>query len=173
MKTSESHLSTEAISAYVDGELSHGARTRAARHIAKCFECAYAVGVQQQAKDSLSCGCEDVDIPTTLLSRLGQIPFSADLGAKGLEEVGLYADEAGHFEFRVAAPVAPEKPSRPGNGQRRGRTFRASAATVALLSLVAGPALAQSGDPADRGHQIHVADVLTRHLDHDATHAER
>lgn len=172
MKASDTHLSTEAISAYVDGELSHGARTRAARHIAKCFECAYAVGVQQQAKDSLSCGCDDVAVPSTLLSRLGQIPFSADLGAKGLDEVGLYADEAGRFQFRVAAPADPDS-SRSSSGNRKGRTFRSSTAAVALISLVAGPMMLQASGPSSRGHQIQVANVLSRHLDHDASPAER
>ncbi|WP_106848472.1 zf-HC2 domain-containing protein [Blastococcus sp. Marseille-P5729] len=173
MKAFETHLSTEAISAYVDGELAAGARARAARHIATCFECAYAVGVQQQAKDTLSCGCDGVDVPATLLSRLGQIPFSADLGARSLDDVGLYADGAGRFEFRVAAPADPQRSSRTGLGNRRGRTFRSSAATVALVGIVAGPVLPQAGGQPARGHQIQVANVLTRHLDHDATPTER
>lgn len=170
MKQSQTHLSSEAISAFVDGELSASARGRAARHIQTCFECAYAVGVQQQAKESLTCGGGDVDVPTNLLSRLGDIPFSADLGAGGLDDVGLYADESGRFAFRVAAPAAAPKTAgtkdaRPGSDHRRGRAFRSSAAAVAVASVIAGPIAAQQSYPAPRGHQIHVGNVLARHAD--------
>ncbi|WP_153504323.1 zf-HC2 domain-containing protein [Cumulibacter manganitolerans] len=166
MKHSETHLSTEAISAYVDGELTDPARGRAARHVQSCFECAYAVGVQQQAKESLRQDNGEVPVPSTLLSRLGQIPFSADLGPGSLDEVGLYADEAGRFQFRVAAPADSQETTRTTFAGRKGRSFRSGAAAVALVSVVATPIGAQqSGHAGARGHQMQVGNVLPRHTD--------
>lgn len=137
MKVGETHLSTEAICAFVDGQLSDGARNRAVRHVRTCFECAYAVGIQQQAKESLTRGGGDLAVPSALLSKLGQIPFSAELEAGRLEDVGLYADEAGRFAFRVAAPADPQRATRSAFGGRRGRP----------------------------GHQMPVGGVVSRHTD--------
>ena len=47
---SESHLMPDAVVAFVDGELSLGARDRAASHIARCPGCAAEVAAQRQAR---------------------------------------------------------------------------------------------------------------------------
>jgi anti-sigma factor RsiW len=46
----ESHLLPDAVVAFVDGELSLGARDRAASHIARCPSCAGDVSAQRQAR---------------------------------------------------------------------------------------------------------------------------
>jgi anti-sigma factor RsiW len=49
----ESHLLPDAVVAYVDGELSHGARDRAASHINRCAACAAEVRAQRQTVDAI------------------------------------------------------------------------------------------------------------------------
>ena len=50
---STEHLASEAIAAYVDGELRMQAYLRASHHISICAECAAAVDAQQQARGAL------------------------------------------------------------------------------------------------------------------------
>lgn len=70
---STEHLSTEAIAAYVDGELSMKGHLRAAGHMSQCPECAAAVDAQGQARTALRESCP-ISIPTSLLGALSQIP---------------------------------------------------------------------------------------------------
>jgi len=51
---STEHLASEAIAAYVDGELRMQAYLRASHHISICAECAAAVDAQQQARGAAS-----------------------------------------------------------------------------------------------------------------------
>ena len=73
---STEHLSTEAIAAFVDGELRMSAHLRAAHHLSLCPECAAEVDGQGQARAALRDSCP-VDIPHTLLNMLSQIPHRA------------------------------------------------------------------------------------------------
>ena len=50
---STEHLSTEAIAAFVDGELRMNAHLRAAHHLSLCPECAAEVEAQRQARAAL------------------------------------------------------------------------------------------------------------------------
>lgn len=175
MSAGETHLSTDAMSAYVDGELGALAHERAANHIQSCFECAHAVAIQRQAKASLMENFDECDVPTTLMSRLGQIPFASDEAGVG-SSAG--HRESGRFEFPVAAPVDP--PRRRGAfgglgalGNLRGRVFKGSAAAVAVVSVVVGPTLCQQTATDARGHQMHIADVLSQHLDQDPADISR
>ena len=70
---STEHLASEAIAAYVDGELKMNAYLRAAKHISLCPECAREVEAQQQARCALR-RAADVAIPTSLLGALSRIP---------------------------------------------------------------------------------------------------
>lgn len=77
------HLALEAVVAYVDGELSHGAEARATAHLNACPQCSLDVAAQREAKTFL------VDsgrpgLPGDLLSRLRQIPFTTDLQTPGM-----------------------------------------------------------------------------------------
>ena len=49
----ESHLLPDVVVAFVDGELSHGARDRAASHINRCPACAAEVRAQRQTVDAI------------------------------------------------------------------------------------------------------------------------
>ncbi|TSE01906.1 hypothetical protein FOS14_00465 [Skermania sp. ID1734] len=71
---STQHLATEAIAAYVDGELRLNAYLRAAQHLAVCPECAAEVEAQQQARCALR-RAPEVSMPMSLLGTLRQIPL--------------------------------------------------------------------------------------------------
>ena len=70
---STEHLSTEAIAAFVDGELRMNAHLRAAHHLSLCPQCAAEVDAQRQARAALRDSC-----PSTFRHRswacLSQIP---------------------------------------------------------------------------------------------------
>jgi len=70
---STEHLSTEAIAAFVDGELRMSAHLRAAHHISLCPECAAEVDGQRRARAALR-DSHPIRIPSTLLGLLSQIP---------------------------------------------------------------------------------------------------
>ena len=79
---STEHLSTEAIAAFVDGELRMNAHLRAAHHLSLCPQCAAEVDAQSQARAALRDSCPIV-IPTSLLGMLSQIPHDAPPAASG------------------------------------------------------------------------------------------
>lgn len=70
---STEHLSTEAIAAFVDGELRMNAHLRAAHHLSLCAQCATDVEDQARARAVLR-DSHPVHIPSTLLGLLSQIP---------------------------------------------------------------------------------------------------
>ena len=70
---STEHLSTEAIAAFVDGELRMNAHLRAAHHISLCPECAADVDGHRRARAALR-DSHPIRIPSTLLGLLSQIP---------------------------------------------------------------------------------------------------
>jgi hypothetical protein len=73
---STEHLSTEAIAAFVDGELRMTAHLRAAHHLSLCPQCAAEVEAQSQARAALRDSCP-IAIPSSLLGLLSQIPYHA------------------------------------------------------------------------------------------------
>jgi anti-sigma factor RsiW len=73
---STEHLSTEAVAAFVDGELRMTAHLRAAHHLSLCPECALEVDAQRQARTALRDACP-VAMPSSLLGLLSQIPHRA------------------------------------------------------------------------------------------------
>ena len=75
---STEHLASEAIAAYVDGELRMNAYLRAAHHISLCADCAAEVDAQQQARGALRRAGE-VSMPSSLLGMLNQIPLGEPL----------------------------------------------------------------------------------------------
>ena len=70
---STEHLSTEAIAAFVDGELRMNAHLRAAHHLSLCAECAAEVDDQTRARAALR-DSHPIRIPTNLLGLLSEIP---------------------------------------------------------------------------------------------------
>lgn len=72
---STEHLSTEAIAAYVDGELRMNPHMRAATHLSMCVDCSVEVDEQRQAREALR-ESHPIDPPTSLVGRLSQIPYA-------------------------------------------------------------------------------------------------
>lgn len=73
---STEHLSTEAIAAFVDGELRMNAHLRAAHHLSLCPDCAGEVDAQHQARSALR-DSRPIHIPSSLLGMLADIPQQA------------------------------------------------------------------------------------------------
>jgi anti-sigma factor RsiW len=78
MNLPHQHLSDEAIAAYVDGVLGSGARTRAARHVGECADCAAEVAVQREAVWALRAAPAPA-LPLGLLDRLRELPTTTPL----------------------------------------------------------------------------------------------
>lgn len=74
--SSTDHLSSEAVAAFVDGELPFKAHLRAAGHMAACPQCAAEVDAQGQARAALR-ESRPVTMPSTLMGLLSQIPEKA------------------------------------------------------------------------------------------------
>jgi len=79
---STEHLSTEAIAAFVDGELRMTAHLRAAHHLSLCPQCVAEIDAQRQARAALR-DSRPIRIPTTLLGTLAQIPNQNDEPPEG------------------------------------------------------------------------------------------
>ncbi|BBU21754.1 anti-sigma E factor RseA [Mycobacterium xenopi] len=82
---STEHLSTEAIAAFVDGELRMNAHLRAAHHLSLCAQCAAEVEDQSRARAALR-DSQPIRIPSTLLGMLAQIPYSRPDSAAWLDD---------------------------------------------------------------------------------------
>ncbi len=79
--TDPGHLATEAIAAYVDGELRMSAHLRASGHIAACPLCAAEVDAQRHARSALQSSAVPSP-PDTLLGHLRSIPQTAPAPAQ-------------------------------------------------------------------------------------------
>ena len=110
---STDHLATEAVAAYVDGELRMNAYLRAARHIAACAECAAEVEAQTSARSALR-SCSDVTMPVDLLGQLNQIPTrEIDLRSAMARREAERTDERRTPRGPLSAPGFPvHRPSR-------------------------------------------------------------
>lgn len=72
---STEHLASEAIAAFVDGELRMAAYMRAAQHLSMCPECAAEVEAQQQARHALRSAADHIPrMPSSLRGTLSNIP---------------------------------------------------------------------------------------------------
>jgi Putative zinc-finger len=123
------HLGEDALVAYVDGMLSPGADERAAKHLRSCDECRAAVDAEREAKALLG-ATPDPSLPAGLLSRLLDVPMTADLGGTdrvlAVDGTELGWSTSGSFphvverraERRAGTVAAPVAPSRPRAGAR-------------------------------------------------------
>lgn len=107
---STEHLATEAVAAYVDGELRMNAYMRASQHLEMCSQCRAEVDAQSAARAALRRSGE-ITMPARLLGELNQIPT---------REIDIRMADAA----RDAKPAAEESPlDAPGfpvhRGQRR------------------------------------------------------
>ncbi|MGB9226762.1 anti-sigma E factor RseA [Mycobacterium sp.] len=76
---STEHLSSEAIAAFVDGELRMNAHLRAAHHLSLCPQCAAEVDDQSRARSALR-DSHPIPLPSTLLGMLSEIPLRPSEG---------------------------------------------------------------------------------------------
>jgi anti-sigma factor RsiW len=74
----EQHLLPDAVVAFVDGELTASAHTRASAHLARCPFCAAEAYSQQQARSAVR-AADAPCAPAGLLARLGAIPQEVEL----------------------------------------------------------------------------------------------
>lgn len=169
-----SHLSTEALAALVDGELIPAARTRALAHADKCAECAEAIRDQQEAKRALTAAMAP-DLPSGLLAKLSEIPFTTELHHPGdwpdrdivahdgrLEVATGPSDRLGagtqlnrQAEFATSAPMGSAPAF--GGGPRFG-------AVPAFAAALVAPGVASGVVAADPGPAAGVADARARRL---------
>ncbi|MEO9221361.1 MAG: zf-HC2 domain-containing protein [Mycobacteriaceae bacterium] len=77
------HLATEAVAAFVDGELSMTAYQRAAAHLSVCAECAADVAAQQYARRAVR-SASPLAVPAGLRGLLCRIPETS-VPAPGLD----------------------------------------------------------------------------------------
>lgn len=108
---STEHLATEAVAAYVDGELRMNAYMRASQHLEMCAQCRAEVDAQGAARAALRRSGE-VTMPAGLLGELNQIPT---------REIDIRMADAA----RDAQPTADESPlDAPGFSVHRGQRRR-------------------------------------------------
>ncbi|OBI72255.1 anti-sigma E factor RseA [Mycobacterium sp. E740] len=91
---STEHLSTEAIAAFVDGELRLTPHLRAAHHLSLCPQCAAEVEAQRQARAALR-DSRPIAIPSSLLGLLSEIPHHAPPEPPVDPQQSQWADSAG------------------------------------------------------------------------------
>ena len=89
---STEHLSTEAIAAFVDGELRMTAHLRAAHHLSLCQQCVGEVEAQRQARAALR-DSRPIAIPSSLLGLLSQIPQDSAQVRPSDEDQTQFADD--------------------------------------------------------------------------------
>lgn len=138
----QTHLTSDAVVAFVDDELSSAAHGRATSHVAECVGCAAEVAAQRQARTALR-SAHMPALSSSLLHTLRSIP----------REVELPGAPAGLAVAPDGALVQPLRPAPAvasgGHWSRRGAT--AAVSGIALGALVFGATLL-SADPApDRG----------------------
>jgi anti-sigma factor RsiW len=168
------HLSEDALAAYVDGILSPAADERAAKHLRSCAECRTAVDVEREAKALLG-AAPDPSLPAGLMSRLLDVPMTADLG--GSDRVlaidggqlgwstGTTSFDTRVVERRAAAPARPRPQVRPAGAPRpAGRSTRARRTRRGLAVSLAGLAFgviasAASAGPSGAAATSRVGDV--------------
>ncbi|MEU0789800.1 zf-HC2 domain-containing protein [Amycolatopsis sp. NPDC005961] len=161
----ESHLLPDAVVAFVDGELSHGARDRAASHITRCAGCAAEVRAQRQTVDairragapSMSAGFlaslqsipEHTDVPSApdnlAITADGQlVAVQRPDRVAGLRDTGVLG---GVSPLGSAAPLG-QSPNVLGGGRLKRRAAQGAGVVVSGLVL---SALALVGTTADSG----------------------
>jgi anti-sigma factor RsiW len=88
---STEHLSTEAIAAFVDGELRMSAHLRAAHHMSLCPQCSAEVDAQGQARSALRDSCPII-VPSSLFGALSEIQHHAPLEPPVEDAAAQFAD---------------------------------------------------------------------------------
>ncbi|SOE01411.1 anti-sigma factor family protein [Blastococcus haudaquaticus] len=155
MSIPESHLAQEAIAALVDGELTAGPATRAARHLSGCMQCRLAVEAQREAKEALH-ESQDVAVPGDLMSRLCAIPFTTDVPGPGFGNLsagprGLTMHGDGGAWSVDLEPQ--DRPQRPGHARwlRRGLAGTMIGLGAGITALALNLPASGAADPEPTG----------------------
>ncbi|WP_447005712.1 zf-HC2 domain-containing protein [Saccharothrix isguenensis] len=139
----EQHLLPDAVVAFVDGELSASAHSRASAHLARCPFCAAEAYSQQQARSAVR-AADAPCAPAGLLARLGAIPQEVELPSA---PDGLAVTEDGQLVTvqrpdRVAFGGGPvlgqSRPFGTGGGSRFGGRRARHGAGVVVSGLMLG-----------------------------------
>lgn len=138
----EAHLALDAVVAYVDDELSDGARNRALDHLSQCRDCGAEVVAQYQARSALR-GAAAPAPSSSLLHSLRAIPQSAELPEP---PAGLAVGPDGQFVALLREQQQPSMDAPQGQPNSRrfatGRRVRLGAGVMvsglALGALVIG-----------------------------------
>lgn len=120
----ESHLLPDAVVAFVDGELSPGARERAATHIMRCPNCAADVSAQRQARAAVH-DSQVPAMPAGLLAALSSIPDTAEISS-GPDNLAVTAD---------GQLVAVQRPNKPQPGTTLGSTRLGSSTPLGAVGM--------------------------------------
>ncbi|MEU9820464.1 anti-sigma factor family protein [Pseudonocardia alni] len=127
------HLTLEAVVAFVDDELAAGPHDRATRHLEHCPDCAVEVAEQRRARTALR-GADAPTLPPSLMSTLRAIPQDTELPPP---PAGLSLTPDGQL-VSVLRPAPVEG----DHGRRAGRSRRVRLGTGAAVSGLALGALA-------------------------------
>ncbi|ONI77186.1 anti-sigma factor [Actinosynnema sp. ALI-1.44] len=160
----EQHLMPDAVVAFVDGELSMGARDRVAAHMISCSLCATEIASQRQARAAVR-AADAPSMPAGLLASLQAIPQNTEL--PGMPD-GLAVTNDGQLVAvqrpdRVGSSTSTPLGAKPALGSQprlgegphvlgRGRrTAQGAGVVVSGLVLGALVLVAPSGAPAANG----------------------
>lgn len=133
----QTHLTSDAVVAFVDGELTTGAHGRAERHVEECPGCASDVAAQRQVRSALR-SAQGPELSSALLHALRAIPRDAELPGP---PAGLaVAPDGSLVQALRATPEAAQADrtgqSRPGRASRRwGAGLTATGIALGALAL--------------------------------------
>ncbi|GAA3221515.1 hypothetical protein GCM10017691_06680 [Pseudonocardia petroleophila] len=138
----QTHLTSDAVVAFVDDELARRPHARAVQHVAACPDCAAEVVAQRQARTALR-GASCPSLPSSLLSALRAIPQDTDLPDA---PAGLAVSTEGQLVSVLRADPAPAARPHPAPGRtapaphgfRPGRRLRLGAGVAAASGIAIG-----------------------------------
>ncbi|HZZ48604.1 MAG TPA: zf-HC2 domain-containing protein [Pseudonocardia sp.] len=132
------HLALDAIVAYVDEELSSGAKRRALEHLSGCRECAGEVVAQTQARLALRASSAP-SLPSNLMHNLRGIPLHAELPEP---PAGLSVGADGQL-FEIQRAPRPSRRRHPDRWVRLGAGAVMSGLAIGALVVVNNTAVNQ------------------------------
>lgn len=132
-RSATEHLATEAVVAYVDGELGMTAHQRAAAHLATCPECAAEVDCQQRARAAVR-SAAPLSVPAGLQNLLCGIPRSQQ---RSLHQPASATPAPARAENAPQAPARHLLAVGRSLTSRRPRSRRAIPLAVATVSALA------------------------------------
>lgn len=149
----QTHLTSDAVVAFVDDELARRPHARASAHVATCPDCAAEVVAQRQARSALR-GASCPSLPTSLLMSLRSIPQDTELPAP---PAGLAVTDEGQLVsvLRSEPAQAVDHGRRPPAARRMRFGAGAAVSGLAIGALALGaatlPAASVPAPTADRG----------------------